>query len=69
MPYFSYPVLNGCRCSECGAVLPLMVCSSAAGYYLGYFCDNCGPYSRESGYYRTRQEAENALAFITGEDE
>lgn len=37
-----------------------MVCKSAAGYYIGRYC-NEGPYSRESGYFRTREDAENAL--------
>lgn len=50
------------KCTECGAALPLGVCSSAAGYYVGTWCDTCGPYSRESGYYKTRDEAERALA-------
>jgi hypothetical protein len=43
---------------DCGAEMPLAVQRSGAGYYLGYFCPNCGPYSRESGYYDTREEAQ-----------
>ena len=31
-----------------------------AGYYIGTWC-GCGPYSRESGYYRTREDAERAF--------
>jgi hypothetical protein len=46
---------------ECGTTLALQVLSSAAGYYLGFFCPYCGPYSRESGYFRSREEAETAL--------
>jgi len=42
--------------------LKLEVCHSAAGYYLGYNCPFCGPYSRETGYFKTRGEAEKALA-------
>ena len=42
-------------------VLHLQVCSSYAGYYVGFFCPQCGPYSRESGYYRTYEQAEKAL--------
>lgn len=53
--------LTGAVCSCCGAVLKLEVCCSTAGYYLGYYCDSCGPYSRETGYYRTREEAEKNL--------
>jgi len=41
---------------------PKVLCSGA-GYYIGYFCDLCGPYSRESlGYYATTEQAETALA-------
>ena len=49
-------------CIECGAELNIQVLSSAAGYYIGFFCHQCGPYSRESGYYRSRDEAEMALS-------
>ena len=48
-------------CMECGTALDIQVLCSAAGYYIGFFCPHCGPYSRESGYYRTRKEAEQAL--------
>ena len=48
-------------CIECGTTLDLEVLCSAAGYYIGFFCPECGPYSRESGYYRSRGEAETAL--------
>ncbi len=47
-------------CPECGTVLELQVLRSAAGYYIGTACA-CGPYSRESGYYPTREKAANAL--------
>ena len=33
---------------------------SGAGYYIGTYCA-CGPYSRESGYYRTRELAQADL--------
>jgi len=43
----------------------LKVLKSNAGYYIGRMCqdeDGCmQPYSRESGYYRTREEAEHDL--------
>ena len=45
----------------CGARLELQVLRSAAGYYIGFYCPKCGPYSRESGYYRTQEDAEKAL--------
>ena len=48
-------------CMECGTTLGLKVLASAAGYYIGFFCPQCGPYSRESGYFRSRGEAETAL--------
>lgn len=51
------------------AELPVRVCHSAAGYYIGQL-EPCGaPYSRLSDcYYRTREQAERALAkgFPTG---
>jgi len=47
-------------CMDCKTELPLKVCHSAAGFYLGYFCPNCGPYDRVSGY-MTEGEAINAL--------
>ena len=48
-------------CGECNTTLPLKVCHSPAGYYLGYICPNCGPFSRESRYFPTEQEAELSL--------
>lgn len=50
------------KCLDCGAQLEPQVCHSAAGYYVGYWCDQDGPHSRESGYYRTSEDAERALA-------
>lgn len=47
-------------CPDCGLNLELQVLMSAAGYYIGTFCD-CGPYSRESCYYKTREDAQLAL--------
>ena len=47
-------------CDECKITPELQVCKSAAGYYVGTYC-YCGPYSRESGYYKTREAAEVAL--------
>lgn len=49
------------KCSECGTELPLKVCQSGAGFYIGCFCNQCGPYDRESGYYATREKAEADL--------
>jgi len=48
-------------CGVCGITPKLEVLMSSAGYYIGTRC-NCGPYSRESGYYKTRKLAEEALS-------
>ena len=47
-------------CPDCGMKLELKVLSSGGGYYIGTECC-CGPYSRESGYYRTQEDAQNDL--------
>ena len=41
----------------CGEKLPLEVLRSNAGHYVGRFCPNCGPYSRESHYFTNRADA------------
>lgn len=46
-------------CPTCGTALELQVCCSNA-YYIGCYCE-CGPYSRESGYYGSEEEARAAL--------
>jgi hypothetical protein len=45
----------------CATQLRLNVLRSAAGFYIGSQCD-CGPYSRESGYFSTREQAEASLS-------
>ena len=46
----------------CKKQLPLKVLRSAAGFYIGTFDDEIGPYSRESiEYYPTQALAETAL--------
>jgi len=47
-------------CPDCNVMLVEAVHMSAAGHYIGTWCD-CGPYSRESDYYRSREEAQTAL--------
>ncbi|MGB8481913.1 MAG: hypothetical protein WCE63_24195 [Acidobacteriaceae bacterium] len=47
-------------CANCGTNLTNEVLCSRAGYYIGTQCE-CGPYSRESGYYRTYEVAQSAL--------
>jgi hypothetical protein len=48
------------RCVGCGVLMRNRVLCSWAGYYIGKAC-NCGPYSRESGYYNTDAECRAAL--------
>jgi hypothetical protein len=47
-------------CPDCGITVSPEVLSSAAGHYVGTRC-NCGPYTRESGYYVYAQNAQDAL--------
>jgi hypothetical protein len=49
-------------CHECGTELEIDIQKSAAGFYIGFWCGRCGPYSRESGYYRSYEDAEKALS-------
>jgi hypothetical protein len=48
-------------CPDCATKPTLQVLRSAAGYYIGTQCE-CGPYSRESGYFERRDSAETALS-------
>ena len=47
-------------CISCKTDMKLEVLMSGAGYYIGTQC-NCGPYSRESGYFLSHDEALTAL--------
>jgi hypothetical protein len=50
------------RCTDCPAELPVQVCESGAGYYIGRWCDTCGPFERLSQrYWPSQQEAQAAL--------
>ena len=53
---------SGASNTCCNEKLVLQVLMSCAGYYIGTQCPHCGPYSRESGYYKTKAAAEKALA-------
>jgi len=53
--------LDDMKCDECGEPMPLDVQKSAAGYYIGRFCGQCGPWSRESGYFKSEEEARKEL--------
>lgn len=50
----------GKTCIDCGEVYVLKVCQSFSGYYIGTECE-CGPNSRESRYYPTKEDAQYAL--------
>lgn len=50
----------GKTCIDCGEVYVLKVCQSFSGYYIGTECE-CGPNSRESGYYPTAELAKEAM--------
>lgn len=55
-------------CTDCREPLVVCVLRSAAGHYLGTAC-LCGPHSRETGYFASREEADLALgAFNAGDD-
>jgi hypothetical protein len=54
-------ILTGAPSVCCGVNLKFEVLRSAAGYYIGTACPRCGPYSRESNYFISRQEAEDTL--------
>ena len=47
------------KCEDCGTKLELQVLLTC-GYYVGTQCQ-CGPFSRETGYYKTHKEAEQVL--------
>ena len=54
--------MNGVKCIDCGASLKLQICFSPAGHYLGYICNVCSqPISRETNYFNSRIEAEQAM--------
>lgn len=55
-------ILSGAstKCQECGVVVTPQICRSNAGWYIGTMC-NCGPYTRESHYYKSYAEAEKAF--------
>ena len=48
------------RCA-CGKDMPLEILQSAAGFYWGHACNECGPWSRESGYYPGKVQAQVAM--------
>ena len=53
-------------CHECGTELVIDVQKSAAGYYIGFWCENCGPYLRRRfawfGLFRQQNEPLTAIS-------
>ena len=60
MSNVSCRTINLKSCKDCGVKPMKGVYQSAAGFYIGYACD-CGSYSRDSGYYPTKEGANEAL--------
>ena len=56
--------LTGTICPTCARDLTLQVLPSSNGYYLGYWCPEHGPVSRETGYYTTRVVAAREMAGV-----
>jgi hypothetical protein len=52
------------RKCECGENMELKVLMSAAGYYVGFECNQCGPYSRITGYFESKEDATEELDFL-----
>ena len=52
---------GGDICMGCHKFLPVGVCVSAAGFYVGTVCENCGPYDRKSMYSKSEEEVEHWL--------
>lgn len=48
------------KCHWCGREIVLEVLHNHSGWYVGYVCSTCGPLSRETGFYATREEAESS---------
>lgn len=44
------------NCADCGAVLNYDIHKSAAGYYFGSICPNCGPYARYTDYFSEKMK-------------
>jgi len=43
------------------AKLVFGIYQSGAGFYIGRYCPECGPFDRQSGYFETREKAEKYL--------
>jgi hypothetical protein len=56
-------VLSGGRktCYECDKTLEFRVLKSSAGHYVGTQCEHHGPHTRETNYFKTKDQAQHAL--------
>ncbi len=48
-------------CEDCGIEMEIGIHRSGECWYVGFWCDRCGPYSRVSEYYLTWDDADVAL--------
>ena len=60
-------ILSGASPYCCGKHLQFDVLKSGGGYYIGTWCERCGPYSRESHYFQDKVIAERELTAGTWE--
>ena len=56
--------IEGAKCPDCKADLKLDIWQSAAGFYIGYWCMDDGPISRETRYFSSEGAAQLALEEI-----
>ena len=59
-PTDTIPARHEPGCATCQARPEPDIYRSGAGFYVGRWC-RCGPFSRDSEYYQTREEAVKAL--------
>lgn len=53
-------------CGECAKVLELQVCSTPRGFFLGYWCDEHGVHTRETGWYPKEETVKRILEKYLG---
>lgn len=62
MDELEWEFANTEKCTDCQTDIPIKVCESGAGWYIGRECPKDGPYSRLSNYMGSEQVAKNLLA-------
>ncbi len=56
------------KCEDCGEDMKAKVLKSGGGYYIGRMCQ-CGPYSRDSRYFKTEEDAQRYLdSFLSNKE-